>query len=68
MPAAAAVGAEAAAARLKAALAQHGIVLPSLGAYPYLVGPQSTPMVELGGITVELAVRLAEVLEGPAGP
>ncbi|MFJ5071601.1 hypothetical protein ACIQC7_34815 [Kitasatospora sp. NPDC088556] len=60
--------AEAAAARLKAALARHGITLPSLGAYPYLVGPQRTPMVELGGTTVEVARRLAEVLEELAAP
>ncbi|MGV9815475.1 hypothetical protein ACWDTQ_26635 [Streptomyces cellulosae] len=50
-----------AAHRLKAALARHGITLPSLyGGWPVA----GTPMVELGGCRADVADALSAVLEG----
>jgi hypothetical protein len=49
-----------AAERLRAALAVHGITVPSLrGSHPAM----STPMVELGGCSAEVAEGLAAVPE-----
>ena len=49
-----------AAERLRAALAVHGIAVPSLrGSHPAM----TTPMVDLGGCSAEVAAVLAGVLE-----
>ncbi|MFC1408011.1 hypothetical protein ACEZCY_01810 [Streptacidiphilus sp. N1-12] len=49
-----------AAERLRAALAVHGLAIPSLrGGHPAV----STPMVELGGCSADVAEALAAVLE-----
>jgi hypothetical protein len=54
-----------AAERLRAALAGHGIGIPSLrGSHPAM----TTPMVELGGCTAEIAESLAAVLEKKVDP
>ena len=46
--------------RLRAALAAHGITVPSLrGGYPV----RDLPMVELGGCTADAADELSAVLE-----
>ncbi|MFK4022349.1 hypothetical protein [Streptomyces albogriseolus] len=49
--------------RLKAALAAHGIVLPSLSGAWFVNG---TAMVELGGCRADVADRLSAVLEASA--
>ena len=52
-----------AAERLRAALAAHGITVPSLrGGYPV----RELPMVELGRCTADAADELSAVLEGAA--
>ncbi|TDU04751.1 hypothetical protein EDD99_3226 [Streptomyces sp. 846.5] len=52
-----------AAERLRAALAQHGITVPSLrGGYP----SRDVPMVELGGCSADAADGLSAVLEKTA--
>ncbi len=49
-----------AAERLRAALAAHGITIPSLrGSYPVM----DAPFVELGGCSADVADTLAGVLE-----
>ena len=55
-------GAEAAANRLRMALARHGIDLPELGLhFPAILA--GYPIVSLGTITAETSARLADVLD-----
>jgi hypothetical protein len=54
--------ADATAARLGAALAAHGIALPSLRGYAF----NGIPMTELGGCRAEIADAIAAVLEQAA--
>ena len=52
-----------AAERLRAALALHGIMIPSLrGSYPV----RETPFVELGGCSADVAEALATLVEKAA--
>ncbi|MEE1743237.1 hypothetical protein [Streptomyces sp. JV184] len=54
---------------LRAALAAHGIVLPSLGVDPLTLAARTTrpPLVALGNCNVATARRMAEVLRSAAG-
>ncbi|MGY3057035.1 hypothetical protein ACVWZD_001280 [Streptomyces sp. TE3672] len=54
---------------LRAALAAHGITLPSLGVDPLTFAARSTrpPLVSLGNCNVTTARRVAEVLRSAAG-
>ncbi|MEV6163140.1 hypothetical protein AB0L71_14650 [Streptomyces sp. NPDC052052] len=54
---------------LRAALAAHGITLPSLGVDPLTLAGRTAgpPLVALGNCNVATARRLAEVLHAAAG-
>ncbi|MFD7494633.1 hypothetical protein ACFV8T_19805 [Streptomyces sp. NPDC059832] len=54
---------------LRAALAAHGITLPSLGVDPLTLAGWTTrpPLVALGNCNVATARRMAEVLRSAAG-
>ncbi|MFF2326901.1 MULTISPECIES: hypothetical protein [unclassified Streptomyces] len=54
---------------LRAALAAHGVVLPSLGVDPLTLAGDTArpPLVALGNCSVVTARRLAEVLRAAAG-
>ncbi|MGW2084130.1 hypothetical protein [Streptomyces sp. NPDC001880] len=54
---------------LRAALAAHGITLPTLGVDPLTLAARTTrpPLVALGNCNAATAHRLAEVLRSAAG-